>query len=77
MLNFTLNRALQLDIIIGIILGIIIAYYVTWNDVFVGPASSDIKKRIYKNRQTNKCYKLKPKIYICPINKSMSIKDIK
>ncbi len=67
----------MIDIIIGILLGIMIAYFVLDNDILVGPASSDIKKKIYMDENTKICYKLKPKIYICPIKISMGIKDRK
>ena len=57
---------MTLNIIIGFILGLIISYYI--NAIrYHGPNSRDIKKKIYKSRVTGKCYKMKPKIYVCPL----------
>lgn len=60
--------------LLGLIVGIILAYLVynlLNNNVIRGPNSKDIKKKIFVGNE-NKCYKLVPKIYICPIKYSMS-----
>jgi hypothetical protein len=58
------------NILINIIIPIILAQlcFKIYNKkiIMTGPNSNVIKKNIYK--YNNKCYKLIPKIYICPKN---------
>lgn len=57
--------------IIGFILGTLVAYYFLRIKALHGPNSKDVKRRIYEDSSGN-CYRLQPKVYICPINRSMS-----
>lgn len=63
----------MLDIVFGYILGLLIGILLVDSEKYVGPASSDIKKLVYRCKKTGECYKLSPKFYICPISVSMSI----
>lgn len=61
-----------LDPIISIILGILTAlllFYLIFkkgNQIYRGPNSKNIKRKIFRDKQNNKCYALEPKIYLCP-----------
>ena len=58
----------MISLLIGFIIGLIIAYLLSRNmgDISLGPDSSDIKKKIYKDEH-GKCYKLVPNVCVCPI----------
>lgn len=56
-----------INIILGLVVGIILGVITIPNKKYVGPYSGDIKRRVYKCTKTNKCYKLVPDIYVCPL----------
>lgn len=64
-----------LDVIISIVFGLLTGYALAKmiiNSVtYVGPASKDIVKNVYKDKD-GICYKLTPSIHICPISHSMT-----
>lgn len=57
------------SIIIGIFIGIIIYFIFLNRTSYHGINSKEVKKRIYKIG--DKCYKLKPIVYICPLDISV------
>jgi len=61
-----------ISIILGFIIGYIIFYiYDKKRIIYHGPNSKNIIKNIYK--KNGKCYKLIPKVVICPLHLSTSI----
>ncbi|AYV78754.1 MAG: hypothetical protein Edafosvirus30_5 [Edafosvirus sp.] len=60
-----------LNIIIGLIIGVVIAiFYNSYNVLYRGPNSNEIKNKIYKDNDGN-CYRLVPVVHICPTSISM------
>lgn len=58
--------------LIGIVIGI---HYIDKNvNLYHAPSSSSVKNKIIYDNDTMSCYKLIPKVHICPINYSMSQK---
>ena len=55
-----------LNILIGIVIGYSIGKLVFNSITYIGPNSKDIVKNIYKD-ENGRCYKLVPKVYVCPI----------
>jgi len=54
-----------LNVIIGLIVGIIIGIiYNSYNVLYKGPNSKEIKSKIYRDGEN--CYRLIPIIHICP-----------
>lgn len=51
-----------LALLMGLIIGFIVANHLSLNTKYVGPNSSDIKKKIYFNEVTGQCYKLIPEV---------------
>ena len=60
-----------INIVIGFIIGYIVGRMVFNSVITVGPASKDIKSYTYKDKD-GICYKLVPKVHICPISISMN-----
>lgn len=59
--------------VLGVTVGVIISYiyYKIQQESFIhGPNSNTVKKKMFKDKDGS-CYKLKPKVYICPIGLSM------
>ena len=56
------------------IIGIVIGYYMYFHKTIIyhGPNSNKIKKEIYYDKNTKSCYRLIPKVHICPIAYSMN-----
>lgn len=58
--------------IISICLGIIVAmvlfylFFGTEKIIYHGPNSKDVKKKVFTDEVTGKCYMFKPQIYLCP-----------
>lgn len=50
------------------IIGILVGHVIIRNVyiVYHGPNSNIIKKQIFHDKQRNICYKLEPKVHICP-----------
>ena len=65
---------LLIEIIIAFILGNIAGYHYIVSEIYTyhAPSSKSVKKLLFRNI-TNKCYKLIPKVHICPIKYSMEI----
>ena len=51
------------NILFGLSIGIIISFLFTSRDIYHGPNSSEISKKIFKHN--NKCFKLIPKMIKC------------
>ncbi len=62
------------NFLISFVLGVIIGLYFIKSNVFIykAPSSESVKKRIIYDEKNNICYKLVPKVHICPIKYSMS-----
>ena len=63
----------MIEFLVFFIIGIVIGYYLNFHETIIyhGPNSNKIKKEIYYDKKTGTCYKLIPKIHICPIKYSM------
>lgn len=50
------------------IVGMLIGYIIMKNTyvVYHGPDSNIIRKKVFHNKNRNFCYKLVPKVHICP-----------
>jgi hypothetical protein len=53
-----------LVLLMGLIVGFIVASTLSLNTKYVGPNSSDIKKKVYFDDVTGQCYKLIPEVCI-------------
>ena len=64
---------LLIELFIAFILGIIVGYHYIINRSYVyhAPSSNSVRKKLFHDNSTNTCYKLIPKIFICPIKYSM------
>ena len=64
---------LVIELLITFILGNIVGYHFINNRSYIyhAPSSNSVRGRLFHDNKTNKCYKLIPKIYICPIKYSM------
>ena len=65
---------MYIELIFAFIIGLIIGYFMFYDNItlFHGPNSKDIKDKIYYNKEKDICYKLVPKVHICPIKYSMT-----
>ena len=65
-----------IELLIAFVLGNIIGYHYVVNQSYVhhAPSSNSVKKKLFYDNNTNKCYKLIPKVFICPITYSMKMK---
>ena len=53
-----------IEVIIGILCAIVVFFLFVGNTIYRGPNSSVIKNNTYK--ENGKCYRLEPKIHLCP-----------
>lgn len=61
-----------LSLLLGIVSGLLFKRSLT---KFHGPSSTEVRSKIFIDKNNrDKCYKLKPVVYICPIEKSMKKK---
>lgn len=56
--------------ILAVLLGFNIGLKLNQVNIYHGPNSNNIKKKIYKSKD-GRCYKLIPIVHICPISLSM------
>jgi hypothetical protein len=57
-----------ISISLGIIAAIILFYLSVGTEkiIYHGPNSKDVKKKVFTDELTGKCYMFKPQIYLCP-----------
>ena len=59
-----------ISVFFGLIVGILLNLFIMGNgNIYKGPNSNIIKHNIFK--ENGKCYRLVPKIYLCPIDISL------
>lgn len=65
--NISVLFQIIFPILFGIIFGNILHFYFNKNIKYHGPNSSIIRKTIFVNKKSKKCYIFEPNIYMCPI----------
>ena len=70
---------LLIELSIVFILGIIVGYHyiINMSYVYHAPSSNSVRRKLFYDSDTNMCYKLVPKVFICPIKYSMIKKNSK
>jgi hypothetical protein len=62
-----------IELLICFVLGLITGIHFMNRNTYIykAPSSSSVKNKIHYDKKTGTCYKLVPKVYICPIKYSM------
>lgn len=58
---------ISFSILLGLLIGyVILRYLYNQPEIYHGPKADEIKKRIFQDPETKKCYRFTPVIHMCP-----------